>query len=94
MGNLSRSIPDDLSAIWLHLSPCFALSSSLCAPVPSVRCNVEFISTKKKEKKEENKVMCGAWKTPHRGQLQDSPARETMDWDGGPGTKAQGSMRH
>lgn len=38
--------------------------------------------------------MCGAWKTPHKGQLQDSPAQETMDWDGGPGTNAQGSMRH
>ena len=36
--------------------------------------------------------MCGAWKTPHKGQLQDSPARETMDWDGGPGMNAQESF--
>lgn len=26
--------------------------------------------------------MCGAWKTPHTGQLRDSPAEETMNWDG------------
>ncbi len=30
----------------------------------------------------DTKLTCGAWKTPHRGQLRDSPAQETMDQDG------------
>ncbi|KAI4801513.1 hypothetical protein KUCAC02_019408, partial [Chaenocephalus aceratus] len=30
----------------------------------------------------DTKPTCGAGKTPHRGQLQDSTAQETMDQDG------------
>lgn len=61
-------------------------SFSLFVTVLSVRCTVEFIWTKK--------VMCGAWKTPHKGQRQDSAAPKTMDRDEGPGPNAQGSLGH
>lgn len=51
--------PGGYCTIWLHLSPCFAVSFTLCATVLSVRCNVEFIWTKK----------CDMWC------LEDSPQR-------------------
>lgn len=30
----------------------------------------------------DTKPMFGAWQTPHKGQLQDLPTQETMNWDG------------
>lgn len=73
--DLTQSITDDMGGhccIWLQLNPCFAVSFRLGAIGPTAQASRVHMNTK---------PTCGAWKTPHKGQLQDSPAQETMDQD-------------
>lgn len=82
--------------IWLCLNPCCSESSAtLFATGPSTQTLRVRTGTKKK------KTLCGASKTPHRGQLRDSPAPETINWNrvnwiagAGHKTNIRAALRH
>lgn len=68
-----QTVWQDRKGIWLCLKACCCDSANAVCHRPRAlkRCEVRT----------GRETLCGASKTPHRGQLRDSPAQETINWN-------------
>lgn len=68
-----RTVEQDREGIWLCLKECCCESANAVCYRPRTLKHCEVCTG--------SNTLCGASKTPHRGQLRDSPARETINWN-------------